>query len=651
MAHYQRGGERMYGFSGGVLFVDLSRNKVVRRELREDIVKRFIGGYGINNFLLLDIFHPNIDSLSPSNPLILGAGPLVGTLAPGASKIVATTKLPMTNSYGSPAGGGSFALYLKMAGYDHLIVVGRAERPVYIAIEDENVEIRSAHDIWGTGIFDTTDELVARHGEGGVIAIGPAGENLVKFSIALVDKAGTLGRGGLGAVMGAKNLKAVFARGSRDVEVADPEAFLELVRGLYERIRRYPMRTVISKYGLLAGLREWAEILQYPVEELREYFDPILYEREVLVRSFACPGCPIGDRFIYRLKENGRELRVWAADFFTVLVTFGIRFGIKSHRDLLKILYLVNQHGIDMLTLSNIMESFKRAYEDGSLSREDLEGLSPEDGGTFVFSLIERVISGEGIGDVIRGGWPAIFEKFGDRIRKYAMVIKGLDVLYDPRRSYLGSMEFEQIVCPRGPTSNSGGSPTYVPGKDAEFFIRHCRRVGVPEDAIKKIVRKGEINIPRLVRYFEEWYCILNSLGVCNRAHINRFYSIDLCVGLFSAATGIDITREAMRLAAERIWNLQRMINALDGFTRRDDAIPEQWFEPLRERGRVFVMRDYYRRREISREDLEKMLDEYYEERGWDRKTGIPTLRKLSELGLKEVIDVANKYGFKIPQS
>lgn len=271
------------------------------------------------------------------------------------------------------------------------------------------------------------------------------------------------------------------------------------------------------------------------------------------------------------------------------------------------------------------------------MTREDLGGLKPERNAETILTIADLIARREHIGNLLAEGWRTIVQRLGSVAEKHAMHVKGLDVLYDPRRTYLGSMEFEQLVCPRGPTSNSGGSPTYVPGKSLEDFERHCGRVGTPREAIARILEGGEVNIGRLVRHFEDWYSVLSSLGICNRAQVNRFYNIRVCAELYSSATGIEKTPQELKLAGERAWNMQKVLNVREGHTREHDKPPGQWLQPLTERGRRYVARDYYRRRVLTEEDFDKALRDYYEERGWNSETGIPTEEKLRQLGLHEV--------------
>jgi aldehyde:ferredoxin oxidoreductase len=209
------------GYAGSGLWVDLSTGNIRKEPLDLDLVRRFVGGSGFTNKLAYDLIPPGVEPLSPENFVVIGSGVLSGTLAPGCTKVMATTKLPINNAIGTPFAGG-FSHRLKYAGYDYVIITGRADRPVYLKIMDDDVSLVDASHVWGKDIFETTDLLKAENGvDCSVIAIGKAGENLVRISLAMVDKFGTLGRGGLGAVLGSKNLKAVVANGTKGIGIAD----------------------------------------------------------------------------------------------------------------------------------------------------------------------------------------------------------------------------------------------------------------------------------------------------------------------------------------------------------------------------------------------------------------------------------------------
>jgi len=252
------------GYTGRILYVDLTNRRTRTEPLDPEFVGTLIGGWGINNRLVYDLVSPGTDPLSPQNLIVIGAGPFAGTMIPGAAKIVTTTRFPINGAYASAAGGGSFAIMLKSAGYDHVVISGRSELPVFLNISEEKVELCDATDLWGRDSFETIDELRSRYEPCSVIPIGQAGENLVKISITSVDKAGTLGRGGLPAVMGSKNLKAIVVQqGTMETSVAHRLTLQKLVNHLHERIMKWPGRQLIQENGLVARpttySREWPD--------------------------------------------------------------------------------------------------------------------------------------------------------------------------------------------------------------------------------------------------------------------------------------------------------------------------------------------------------------------------------------------------------
>lgn len=631
------GGMVLYGYAGRILYVDLTKGKFVVEPLDVNCAEMLIGGFGVNNMIAYRRAPAGVNPLAPESVVVFGAGPLNGTVAPGAAKIHVTVKMPLTGFYGTSGGGGGFAAQLKFAGYDHLVVTGKAEKPTILVVEDDYVGFVDAEGVWGEGIYDVTVRLWEEYPGSSVAAIGPAGESLVYFSLALVDNVATIGRGGLGAVFGAKNLKAVVVKGSKDVEVADEERFMRVVKGLYERIERYPFRGVLTEYGMMAGWGAWAEMFQVPREEAERYFNPEVFSSRVKVTGIACPSCPLSDKFLFKIP--GEDVYVWAADYLTPLTVFGYLFRVEDYREVLRLTAKVNQYGLDMLSLSNIVRFLLSMYGEGVATQDDFGGFKPEMNAETILTVAELMVRRAHIGSLLAEGWGKIAEKFGGIVERHVALVKGLDVLYDPRRTYLGSMEFEQLVCPRGSTSNSGGSPTYVPGRSIEDFERHCDRVGVPREATSRILEGGEVNVGRLVRHFEDWYSVLSSLGVCNRAQVNRFYSIRVCAELYSSATGIEMAPQRLKLAGERAWNVQKMLNVREGHDKSHDKPPRQWFQPLIEGGKRYVVMDYHRRRMLTEEDFEEALKSYYEERGWNTDTGTPTEDKLRQLEINKLLD------------
>ncbi len=240
------------GYMGKIIHADLSAGKIEQEPLDPEMGRQFIGGFGLNARLLYDHVSPGSDALSPETPIVIGSGPLIGTMAPGSSRVVASTKFPLSNSFGGASGALSFGLMMKQSGFDHLIITGRASVPVYLLVENGNAQICEAEDLWGKDIYETTEALRARHGNCGVAAIGQAGEKLVRLALAMVDVATTMGRGGLGASMGAKNLKAVVVKGNKDIKINDAHRFNATVKGMYNRVKKYPLHGPTVELGLLA---------------------------------------------------------------------------------------------------------------------------------------------------------------------------------------------------------------------------------------------------------------------------------------------------------------------------------------------------------------------------------------------------------------
>jgi len=606
------------GYAGEVLHVDLTEGKIEKEELNPDIAEKFLGGLGTNTKLAYDLMKPGAGPLSPENPLILGVGPLVGTYAPGASRVFLTTKLPINNAVGWCGGGGMhFGCMLKCAGYDHVVISGRSDKPVYLKIFDDTVEICDASALWGKGIDKSTDMLYEKYGRPlGVIAIGQAGENMVKYSMALIDRASSFGRGGVAAVFGSKNLKAIVVRGGKGVSVADKKRFKKVCDGLYERIRKYPLLKEWQRLGLIVSL---------------PYIDKDLYLEKLFKARMACIGCPIGDKDYLQLKEGKFKgfVKITASAVNLIIPTL---YGINDYQEYVKLSAYLDDYGMDMFEFFGALDLAKKLAEKGLL------GDYPETRIEFTYENVaewtRRVAYREGLGDLLAEGVERIVEEYGDEARSLALpTSKGLVTYINPKGplpwQYMGTLELGQVLNLRGPHAAPGGSPTYFALRPLEKFPRLLDKIGVPDEAIEQIVPDlKELRVGKLLKYSHDNFMVMASLGICARAQINRFYYADLYPELYAAATGIEKTREEILRCGERIYNLLKLANIREGHRTRD-RLPDQWFTEPR-------FQEYTGKGELTKEEVEKMLDEYYEERGWSKETGIPTRQKLIELGLQE---------------
>ncbi len=602
------------GFAGRILRVDLTRGEVKAEPLDSSLAERYIGGLGLTIKLASDIIKPGTDALCPDNPVVLGTGPLVGTDLPATSRVYAVTRLPASGTVGWCGGGGvNFGCNLKNAGFDHVVFEGRSEKPVLVKIVDDEVNIIDAGGLWGRGVEETCESLWKDFGRpAGVISIGRAGENLVSFSMAFVDRLSTLGRGGFGAVMGSKNLKAVFVRGTRGIKVADRKRYTRLSGSLFQKIREYQ------------HLKEWQElglIRSLPLVPKEVY-------EKIKKRRIACVSCPIGDKDVIEIPDG--EFRgtvicsTSAVNLFVPLI-----HGFRDWREAIKLSAELDEYGLDIFESFGLMAFAKALCENGLISKEDVDGgIDP---GSFesMSRWAAKISAREGLGDILAEGFNGLIREFGEEAKQYAPpIVKGMMPYVGPRAPLawrlFGTMELGQVLDPRGPHVGASGSPTYFAKRPLDVFPKHLRRMGVPEEAIKRILpnmgspeKEQELKVGTLLKYSHAWFIMLGSLGICARAQINRFYNAQLCAELYEAVTGIKTDLDSLRERVDRVWTLLRIANVREGLTRDDESIPQQWFEHP-------PFNDYLTEKPVKREDLEEMISDYYREWGWDENTGIP---------------------------
>ncbi len=628
----------VYGYAGKVLLVDLSKRKVNEVELNENLIDLFIGGLGGNLKLIADFTSSWIHPYSPDSCIVFGAGPLVGTVAPGAAKVSAVCKFPLTETYGFASGGGIFGLMMKATGYDHIVIRGRSSKPVYLGVFDNGVEIFDAKDLWGRDVYDVTGELQRKHGACGVVTIGVAGERMVKFSVAIMDLCSSLGRGGMGAVMGSKKLKAIIVRGEKSVEVADGQRFYDKALEVLERIYSNPHYETWVKFGSMTcwefrtgvikawPCNNWRELM--PSKDVEALFGPRVFVEKVKEGTFSCPSCPVGDRVVTKIEEDGK---VCMSQFFGPAYAFGVRCRVGDGKKIAYCYYLANKYGLDYVTLASTVE-LVRVLRERKCMKDDFgdEGLEE------TVNLIRIISLREGLGDVLAEGPIRAAMKFGGGILEEIVSVKGMDPTLDGRFNF-GTEAFEVIVNPMGGHYISGFSPTFMVGASVNKLRSFCARIGVPEEAMRRIFIPF-FNVARMTRYIEDWYATLTSLGICCRQPIAQAYSATILAELYTLATGRKLSPRGLLKRGERVWNLLKLLNVREGFSRKDDVFPERWLkEPLKGCGIRMSLMDYYRTKRIEVNEAEKLLDDYYAERGWSPENGIPIESKLVELDLFSV--------------
>ena len=620
-----------YGYAGKTVLINLSDRSVNIEPVNLKEEKEYLGGFGSTYKMAYDIVKPGTDALAPDNPIVFGSGTLVGTTVPGAVKITAVTKLPLTGTFGWSHGSMNFAAMLKYAGYDHMVITGKADRPVYVRITDEQVEIHDAGRLWGRDIPEATGQIKKGQEEASVLCIGQAGENQVNFSLALIDNISTLGQGGLAAVMGSKNLKAVSVYGTQGIRVSDKRRFSRAINGLKKRYMNFKARDIVLEMGMMAG---WDSLVTsyfsnevMEPEEITKCFGLEQFKK-IKLKNIGCIGCLVADKEVIEIRGGKFGHQLIPITSYQEIPAFASAFGIRDISEGAYIFDLCNRYGISTQTLEGYLSFIIELSKNGFLKKGDLEGLECEYNFETVKALIEMIVHRKGIGDILADGWEAVINKFGEGCKKYAYTNKNSNIIWDPRIGTLGTMEFEQLVSPKGPYSAFGGSPTTVPNLEPDFLKRHCKRVGANEDRINRIFNDPlGLNVGRMTVCFEDWVTILSSMGICNRASNDRYYSATLIAELFSAATGIEMTESQIVEAAKRVWTITRAINAREGFSKKDDVIPDQWFSTLKTvDGKEHIMRDYFKKKVLERDDLEQWLEDYYIERGWDPQNGTPEI-------------------------
>jgi len=613
------------GFAGNVLYVDLTRETVRQEPLDLQLAENFLGGLGLSFRLALDRIPPGADALSPENAVVIGAGPLVGTDLPSASRVYAVSRLPSTGTVGwCGSGGVKFGCMLKNAGFDHVIIEGRASRPVFLAVTDEGAEIREAGPLWGRSPGQTCAALAETFGtSAGVLCIGLAGENQVPFSMAGVDRIATLGRGGLGAVLGSKNLKAVVARGSRGIEVFHRRRYRSLRRAFLRRIREYPYTREWQELGLLKS---------FPMIPRETYL-------RVKKRRVACISCPVGCKDVVEIPDGEHQGLVVHSSSMVNLLTPMI-YGIRDYREAVKLVALLDEYGLDLFEFFALMGFARDLCDRGIVERGRMEPEIRLDSLISMEAWAGMITRREGLGGLLARGFRGVLEDLGEPARECApALIKGMHPYAGPGSALpwelFGTMELGQVLDPRGPHVGSGGSPTYFARRPLEVFPRHLERMGVPEEAVRRIlpgaVKDGEdpeLNVGRLLKYSHCWFATLGSLGVCARAQVNRFYDASLCAELYQAVTGFETDLPRLRERAERVWTLYRLLNGKDGVCRKDrEGLPEQWFADP-------GFKEYVSEQPLGPPEVQAMIREYYDEWGWDPETGAPDPGTLERMGL-----------------
>ena len=642
-----------YGYAGNILKIDLTEGKVLKEPLSSELIENYVGGIGIDVKLAHDLVGSDVDSLSPESSIFIGAGPLIGTLAPGVvhSNIIVPSPI---NNYLSDGRTGEFGQWLKYAGYDHLVITGKADKPAYITIFDDEVKFQEANDLWGKTVHETIRSLQGKYGTDCTFCcIGPAGENLVKFAGNLTDKIYSFGAtNGAGAVMGSKNLKAIVVKGTKGIGIKDPDRFMQIVDKARKQMADNPFIEEWQEKGTIFDLGYYAGFgcftakngrEGYSEEKAEEWVTELLSRR----RGNACIGCPVGCKGILDYSGSSKYpgLCFYKSAPIGVPIAFGWWPGVEDYEDVAMLTNLNDAYGLDMFGASHVISLAIELFEVGVINEKDTDGMVLNWDFETVKKLLRKIAYREGFGSVLAEGSEKACEIIGRGAEKYDCSVKGFPQLEDGRAKHMGTTTFGEITSPSGAAFRAI-SITQVPGRSPGALRRYGARIGMSEEKIDQIFtgKMDGYNTARFTKWVEDYITLLECFGVCHRSIIAASYPLDVLSELLSAATGVELGPEELVKVGERVWNLEKCFDVQRGQSIKDDRYPERWYrEPLKlnqldpEKRSMEKLRGAPKIEQLDplvKEEVEKGLQDYYDERGWEPKKGVPTKEKLLELGL-----------------
>ncbi len=614
------------GYSGRLLEVDLSSANMAVTTLPEKATTEYIGGAGLNAWLAYRHIPPGIDPLSPDNVLIFGAGPLVGTLAPAAGKTNFTSKSPVSGFIGTSGSGHMGGI--KFGGFDHILIKGRSNTPVYIEIGDE-VRIRKAGHLWGKDTWDSTDAIWQELGRQYAVAcIGPAGENMVRDASIVANKYSLFAKTGMGAVMGSKNLKGIAAFGCQGIAVAHPKQYMSLVNKLNCEISSLPYIADFRNHGTLLSLPDMINACSLSIpyknaqavadqESMRNFTIEDLERALEHHGNIACQACPVGCKHVFRLKD-GPAIPVSCAG--APAVCFGGLCAVDDWTGALQCEELVNRLGMDNAS-AGLAAWIIELYQRGIIDHNDTDGMELDWHPATVQKLLRKIACREGLGNMLADGFLEAPQKLGRGSGYYAHDYKGVgSTTGDPRP------QFNSWICSM--ITNSIGHASGVRelyGEPAPKIARVLEKMGIPAEDIDKVFAGPEgCDMGWLTRLTEDYTFALECLGVCTFPFNQRF-DIGTWAQVYTSATGFKMEGKELLAAAARGLDLRKAFNLREGASRRNDTMPTRFLsEPVHLQDEV--------RPPFDRERLDRLVSDYYAARGWDPQTGEMSPERLEEL-------------------
>ncbi len=623
----------MGGYAGQILYVNLSSGDIEKKTLDRDFARKHIGGLGFGTQIYLDLIkgNPVFDALSESNPFVLMTGPLTGMKMNGVARWTVCSKSPLTGFWGDSNVGGFFGAYLKFAGYDGIVITGKAKTPSYLFINDETVEIRSAEKYWGKDVYTVTDELKEdlkpeSKKPGQVLTIGPAGEKLIKFASLINNKGHAAGRTGMGAVWGSKMLKAIYVSGTGKPEIAHPEKFDDLRKELKEVYEESIGIAAIHAagtathmdVGIISGdipIKNWQMTDWDQIDDI----GPTEIEEKIFAGHKTCYGCGVACKKNAQVKDGPFKMEKGPGPEYETIATFGTMCLNSSIESIAKANDICNRYGMDTITCGSTIAFAMECFENGLITEEDTDGLSLTWGNSeAIVKMVEKIAKQDGFGAILGQGSQKAAEHIGGNASDFLTTVKGLEApMHDPRSAHGYGLAY--AISPRGAcheaslTFEAEGGMIYIPE--------------IPE--LSADLPEGSDERAQLNVVAQDYGMFFSNCAIfCNLGGMPL--NATQALNMVNYVTGFEYTLNEVMEIGRRVWYLKRGMTNLFGARAEDDRLPKRL---------MTVMEDGPT--EGSLPDMDKMLAEFYELRGFNAD-GIPTKNILENVGLPDLAELLN---------
>ncbi|MDM8523256.1 aldehyde ferredoxin oxidoreductase family protein [Desulfococcaceae bacterium HSG8] len=623
----------MGGYAGKILYIDLTTGNIQAKPLEPEFAREYIGGLGFGTRIYFDLIKgkPDFDALSPDNPFVLMTGPLTGMKMNAVARWALGTKSPLTGFWGDSNVGGYFGAELKFAGFDGIVVTGASETPVSICIDDGRVRTEDAQKYWGKDIYTVNDEIIADHKSessrrpGQVLAIGLAGENLVKFASVINNKGHAAGRTGIGAVWGAKKLKAIFVRGTGKLEAAHPDRLKELreeLREVYdgnitiEALKAFGTASHMD-IGIISGdvpVKNWQQTEWDMIDEI----GPVAYGEKILTRNKTCYACGVMCKREAEVKEGPFKFEKGPGPEYETIASFGSLCLNPSIESVGKANDICNRYGMDTITCGAAIAFATECFENGLITVKDTDGLELTWGNSeAIVALTEKIGKREGFGAILSEGSARAAKRIGGNASDFLTTVKGLESpMHDPRSAHGYGLAY--AVSPRGACHNAS---LQYPIEGGGMFLPEFEELA---DEVEQMSSEGKAGLNVLSQDFGMFFS--NCAIFCNLGAM--ILTATQAADMVNHVTGQGYTVEELVKLGRRVWYLKRGLSNLFGARAAHDRLPKRLMTPMTG-GPT----------EGSVPDMDKMLREFYELRGFD-ENGIPRKGILEELGLAELAEL-----------